>query len=62
MADTIRHNSPMSFVFLGTNRRSRRTILIASRRISKTLLMSASRGASGNAATNIVVKLNWTTG
>ncbi|TNN35945.1 hypothetical protein EYF80_053883 [Liparis tanakae] len=46
----------MSLVFLGTSRRSRLTILMASRRISKTLLMRASRGARGNAATNMVLQ------
>lgn len=51
----------MSFVFLGTSLRSRVTILMASKRISMTLLMRASRGARGNAATNMVVKLNWIT-
>lgn len=51
----------MSFVFLGTSLRSSVTILMASKRISMTLLMRASRGASGNAATNMVVKLNWIT-
>ena len=55
-------NPPMSLVFLGTIRRSSCTILMASRRISKILLMSASRGARGNAATNMVVKLNCMTG
>ena len=54
-------SSPMSFVFLGTSLRSRVTILMASRRISMTLLMRANRGASGKAATNMVVKLNWIT-
>lgn len=57
----MKQDSPMSFVFLGTRRRSKRTILMASRRISKMLLIRASRGARGNAATNMVVKLNWTT-
>lgn len=52
----------MSLVFLGTSRRSKRTILIASKRISKMLLIRASKGARGKAATNMVVKLNWTTG
>lgn len=51
----------MSFVFLGTSLRSSVTILMASKRISMMLLMRASRGASGNAATNMVVKLNWIT-
>lgn len=55
-------NLPMSLVFLGTIRRSSRTIFMASRRISKILLMRASRGARGNAATNMVVKLNCITG
>lgn len=53
--------SPISLVFLGTSLRSRVTILMASKRISMTLLMRASRGARGNAATNMVVKLNWIT-
>lgn len=53
---------PMSLVFLGTIRRSSRTILMASRRISKMLLTSASRGARGKAATKMVVKLNCITG
>lgn len=51
----------MSLVFLGTILRSRVTILMASRRISMMLLMSANRGARGKAATNMVVKLNWIT-
>ena len=52
----------MSLVFLGTSRRSRLIILMASRRISKMLLRKARRGARGKAATKMVVKLNWTTG
>lgn len=53
--------SPISLVFLGTKRRWSRTILMASRRISNILLMRAKRGARGNAATKMVVKLNWIT-
>lgn len=51
----------MSFVFLGTRRRSRLTILMASSLISNMLLMRANKGARGNAATKMVVKLNWRT-
>lgn len=58
MAYQAEKSAPMSLVFLGTIRRSSRTILMASRRISMMLLMRASRGARGNAATNMVVKLN----
>ena len=46
---------------MGTSLRSRLTILMASRRISMMLLMRASNGARGNAATKMVVKLNWIT-
>lgn len=51
----------MSLVFFGTSRRSKVTILMASSRISMMLLMSAKSGASGKAATKMVVKLNWIT-
>lgn len=54
-------SSPISLVFLGTSLRSRVTILMASNRISMTLFRRASRGARGNAATKMVVKLNWIT-
>lgn len=54
-------HSPMSLVFFGTSRRSKVTILMASSRISMMLLMSANSGASGKAATKMVVKLNWIT-
>lgn len=53
--------SPMSFAFLGTMRRYSRIILMASRWISKTLLMKARSGARGKAATKMVVKLYWIT-
>lgn len=51
----------MSFVFFGTMRRSKRNILMASSLISNMLLIRAKSGARGNAATNMVVKLNWIT-
>lgn len=53
--------SPMSLVFLGTCLRSKLTILMASILISMMLLIRASSGARGNAATKMVVKLNWRT-
>lgn len=53
---------PISLAFVGTSLRSRQTILMASNRISIMLFRRASNGAKGNAATKIVVKLNWITG
>lgn len=51
----------MSLAFLGTMRRRSRIILMASMWISMTLLMRASSGARGKAATKMVVKLYWIT-
>lgn len=51
----------MSLAFLGTMRLRSRIILMASMWISMTLLMRASSGARGNAATKMVVKLYWIT-
>ena len=51
----------MSLALRGTRRRCSRTILMASRRISTTLLKKASSGASGKAATKMVVKPYWIT-
>lgn len=53
---------PISLAFVGTSLRSRLTILMASNRISMMLFRRANNGAKGNAATKIVVKLNWITG
>lgn len=52
---------PMVLAFLGTIRFCSFTILIASNRISKRLLIKASNGARGKAATKTVVKLYWIT-
>lgn len=49
----------MSLALLGTMRRCSRIILMASMWISMTLLMRASSGARGKAATKMVVKLYW---
>lgn len=51
----------MSLALRGTRRRCNLTILMASRRISTRLLKSASSGASGKAATKMVVKPYWIT-
>ena len=57
----MKTNVPILLVLVGAVLRPKVTIFLASSRISMMLLIRASRGANGNAATKMVVKLNWIT-
>lgn len=60
-ASRMLNHTPMFCARSATGRRYSHTNLWASRRTSAQLLSRAKSGARGNAATNIVMKPNWST-
>lgn len=60
-ASRILNQTPISWALSATGRRVSHTNLWASSRISTQLFSRANRGASGKAATNIVIKPNCST-